>query len=77
MNIRRKHAIKFDIRHIIQISIIRKSLNVALYEDNRSENLNNKEWKFAEIIVTVQPIKEATELMSGQIYPTLSLSYTK
>ncbi|XP_076281274.1 E3 SUMO-protein ligase ZBED1-like isoform X2 [Lasioglossum baleicum] len=56
-----------------RLIILQKPLTMTLCEEHMAENLNNDEWNLAETIVTVlQPLKDATEIMCGERYPTLS-----
>ncbi|XP_076284838.1 E3 SUMO-protein ligase ZBED1-like [Lasioglossum baleicum] len=56
-----------------RLLLLRAPLNMTLLEDNMPQNLNNDEWNTIEKIVnTLNPLKEATDIMSGETYPTLS-----
>lgn len=52
---------------------LRKPLSLILCEKDMPENLSNEEWKFAETLTNIlEPMKDVTELMCGETYPTLS-----
>ncbi|XP_043262245.1 E3 SUMO-protein ligase ZBED1-like [Colletes gigas] len=53
--------------------VLQKSLNVILCEEYMPDNLTIEEWNFMEaLIMILEPLKEATENMSGDSYPTIS-----
>ncbi|XP_076619869.1 uncharacterized protein LOC143341124 [Colletes latitarsis] len=53
--------------------VLQKSLNVILCEEYMPDNLSIEEWNFMEALrMILEPLKEATEDMSGDSYPTIS-----
>lgn len=56
--------------------LLHTALNIILCEEKMPNNLTIAEWNFVECLTTVlEPIKNATEIMSGEVYPTLSQYY--
>lgn len=52
---------------------LKRPLTLILCDDNMPNNLSSEEWRFISIIVNIlQPIKEATDFMCGETYPTLT-----
>ena len=59
-----------------RFSLLETPLNIALSNQNMPENLNPDEWTFLKAITTVlEPMKEVTDLMSGDLYTTMSQYY--
>lgn len=53
--------------------LLRIRLSMVLYSNNMPQNLNDNEWELVDSIANVlEPLKEATNIMSGEMYPTLS-----
>ncbi|XP_076298600.1 E3 SUMO-protein ligase ZBED1-like [Lasioglossum baleicum] len=49
------------------------ALNVMLCEENTPDNLSTDEWNFLKCVNSIlEPLKDATEIMSGERYPTIS-----
>lgn len=54
-----------------RMNILRIPLTILLCD--MPENLTNDEWKLTEMLVRLlEPIKDVTEVMSGENYPTIS-----
>ena len=56
--------------------LLQTTLNIVLCENNMPNNLDSVEWNF--IIATtdvLKSIKDVTEKMSGETYPTVSQCY--
>ncbi|XP_053994525.1 E3 SUMO-protein ligase ZBED1-like [Hylaeus volcanicus] len=55
---------------------LQESLNIILCEEGTPDNLNVEEWSFLQTVTLVlEPFKDATEDLSGELYPTISTYY--
>ncbi|XP_026675149.1 uncharacterized protein LOC113465190 [Ceratina calcarata] len=55
---------------------LKTALYMILCEANMPENLSPEDWTFMKCFITVlEPFKSATEIMSGELYPTISRYY--
>lgn len=59
-----------------RLNILRRPLSLILCDNNMSNNLTTKEQKFTEEIVNLlEPIKQVTDIMCGESFPTISLYF--